>query len=504
MVFVTSSPTMMRLSHCASLNTYSFYVSAFMYITYVSMLLRHLGQRLVDYLEVTTAVRCKSRRCSTINVAFKPDMTMASDGSSEFKTINVAIDTLALKRTSTYMLYSDQSVLYECQFDGYQDTLYTHTSCQYYHNCTITDTIDFIFKNTQVLFQNCHIQFRRRMDNQQNIMIAQGCKEKRSEWRHSDSQLHHRALPGVKGRRRQVPHLPQPAVERGWLPWSGDFGLNICYYAKVGNHGTDADISKRAKWRGVKLCLLKGDDLNAPTLSVIAQVCVVAVVLHLDIAVIAVVRCKSRRCSTINVVFKPNVTVASDDSGDFKTINMTMAKMTLKSTGTYMMYVKARMYNEYMSMVRDMSRLAMSNDGATKTIIIGNRSLMMNITTRDTVNMEAIENGFFMRGIDVDNTVDAKKHQTMALCMQNNQSMLYESQFDGYHDTLYTHTSRRYYRDCTITGTIDFIFENTQVLFQNCLNQGWLPWLSDFGLNTSYDAEVGNRGTDADMRKHAK
>ncbi|KAL5205525.1 hypothetical protein ABZP36_033734 [Zizania latifolia] len=39
----------------------------------------------------------------------------------------------------------------------------------------------------------------------------------------------------------------------GWLPWLGDFGLNTCYFAEVKNHGAGADMSKRVKWRGIKV-----------------------------------------------------------------------------------------------------------------------------------------------------------------------------------------------------------------------------------------------------------
>ncbi|XP_062213768.1 probable pectinesterase/pectinesterase inhibitor 21 [Phragmites australis] len=169
--------------------------------------------------------------------------------------------------------------------------------------------------------------------------------------------------------------------------------------------------------------------------------------------------------------FKPNVTVAADGSGDFKTINEALAKVPLKSATTYVMYIKAGTYKEYVSVARNVTNLVMIGDGATKTIITGNKSFMLNITTKDTATMEAIGNGFFMRGIGVENTAGAKNHQAVALRVQSDMSAFYECQFDGYQDTLYTHTSRQYYRDCVISGTIDFIFGNAQVVLQNCLIQ---------------------------------
>jgi len=183
---------------------------------------------------------------------------------------------------------------------------------------------------------------------------------------------------------------------------------------------------------------------------------------------------KKRRLLEVSISepdFKPDVTVAADGSGDYKTINEALAKVPLKSEETYVMYIKEGVYEEYVSVARNVTNLIMIGEGAEKTIVTGNKSFTMNITTKDTATMEAIGNGFYMRGIGVENTAGAKNHQAVALRVQSDQSVFFECRFDGYQDTLYTHTSRQYYRDCTITGTIDFIFGNAQVVFQNCLIQ---------------------------------
>jgi len=171
----------------------------------------------------------------------------------------------------------------------------------------------------------------------------------------------------------------------------------------------------------------------------------------------------SRRLLEESPEFKPNVTVAADGSGDVKTIKEALDRVPPKNAAMYVVYVKAGTYKEYVSVGRPQTNVAFIGDGADKTIITGNKNFKMNLTTKDTATMEAIGNGFFMKGVRVENTAGAENHQAVALRVQSDQAVFYQCTFDGYQDTLYTHAQRQFFRDCTVTGTIDFIFGNSQV-----------------------------------------
>ncbi|MQM01611.1 hypothetical protein Taro_034367 [Colocasia esculenta] len=69
---------------------------------------------------------------------------------------------------------SDHSVFYCCSFKGYQDTLYAHSGNQFYRECDIYGTNDFIFGDAAAVFQNCNILIRRPMHGRGNVVKAQG------------------------------------------------------------------------------------------------------------------------------------------------------------------------------------------------------------------------------------------------------------------------------------------------------------------------------------------
>ena len=73
---------------------------------------------------------------------------------------------------------------------------------------------------------------------------------------------------------------------------------------------------------------------------------------------------------------------------------------------------------------------------------------------------------FLARDLTIENAAGPSKHQAVALRVNADLSAFYRCSFAGYQDTLYTHTSRQYYRDCTVSGTIDFIFGNALSLYE--------------------------------------
>lgn len=102
--------------------------------------------------------------------------------------------------------------------------------------------------------------------------------------------------------------------------------------------------------------------------------------------------------------------------------------------------------------------------------------------------------------ITFQNTAGASKHQAVALRSGADLSAFYTCSFEGYQDTLYTHSMRQFYRDCDIYGTIDFIFGNAAVVLQNCNIYARLPLVGQFNTITAQGRTDINQNTGTSLQ----
>ncbi|CAI9103967.1 OLC1v1002566C1 [Oldenlandia corymbosa var. corymbosa] len=164
---------------------------------------------------------------------------------------------------------ADFSVFYQCSFEGYQDTLYTHAMRQFYRECDVYGTIDYIFGNAAVVLQHCNIYSRLPLKGQFNTVTAQGktdinqntgttihdCNIKASPDLASNNAY---AVQTYLGRpwktyattivmESYLDNLINPA---GWSIWTGNQSLDTCYYAEYNNTGPGSSTANRVTWLG--------------------------------------------------------------------------------------------------------------------------------------------------------------------------------------------------------------------------------------------------------------
>ncbi|CAO2841626.1 unnamed protein product [Amaranthus hypochondriacus] len=167
----------------------------------------------------------------------------------------------------------------------------------------------------------------------------------------------------------------------------------------------------------------------------------------------------------------PNVVVALDGSGDFTKIMDAIAAAPSHSTNRFVIYVKKGLYDEIVEIKRKKTYIMIYGDGIDATIITGNRSVFDGYTTYRSATFAVTGANFIARDITFQNTAGPEKHQAVAFRSDSDLSAIYRCAFRGYQDTLYAHANRQFFRECTITGTVDFMFGDAVAIFQSCLIQ---------------------------------
>ncbi|MCL7031257.1 hypothetical protein MKW94_011433 [Papaver nudicaule] len=165
---------------------------------------------------------------------------------------------------------------------------------------------------------------------------------------------------------------------------------------------------------------------------------------------------------------KPNVVVALDGSGKYRSVNEALQEVPADNKKPFIIYVKQGVYYEWINVTQRMTNLVLIGDGATKTKISHNQGYTVTRQTYVTATFGVDAVGFIAKDIGFENSAGPAKFQAVALRVSSDMCIFYRVRVDGYQDSLFAHRGRQFYRECTISGTIDFIFGDAVALFQRC------------------------------------
>ncbi|GJP81230.1 hypothetical protein CLOP_g11395 [Closterium sp. NIES-67] len=150
----------------------------------------------------------------------------------------------------------DRSAFFECAFEANQDTLYVDAGRQYYKDCYIGGTIDFIFGDAAVVIDNPTIVVHK--SSSFSTITASGRESETPTGiviRNAKISTDSGAMDVYLGRpwkncARTVfvnCYMPAELERDGWSTWGGDTKGSCLYYAEKGSTGPGYSAS-RASW----------------------------------------------------------------------------------------------------------------------------------------------------------------------------------------------------------------------------------------------------------------
>ncbi|KAF5949440.1 hypothetical protein HYC85_011433 [Camellia sinensis] len=170
---------------------------------------------------------------------------------------------------------ADFAAMYKCTIIGYQDTLYVHSFRQFYRECDIYGTIDFIFGNAAVAFQASNIVSRKPMPGQFTVITAQSrdildkntgisiqnCSIVAAEDLYNMNNSARSKIKSYLGRLWKVyaqmvyieSYIDEFIDLAGWTEWPSSDpqgGLDSLYNGEYENSGPGSGTENRVSWAG--------------------------------------------------------------------------------------------------------------------------------------------------------------------------------------------------------------------------------------------------------------
>lgn len=164
---------------------------------------------------------------------------------------------------------AEKAVFYKCKITGYQDTLFADRTHQFYRDCDIYGTVDFIFGDATAIFQNCNLFARdtgavftahsRNSLKESSGYVIQNCSLKASPEIATNVATNVSKMNAYLGRpwrKFSTVIVMESFIDAIFNPlgWEtmGNSNGELVTYREYQNRGGGANVTGRVKWEGYK------------------------------------------------------------------------------------------------------------------------------------------------------------------------------------------------------------------------------------------------------------
>ncbi|CAL4947065.1 unnamed protein product [Urochloa decumbens] len=193
--------------------------------------------------------------------------------------------------------------------------------------------------------------------------------------------------------------------------------------------------------------------------------------------------------------------VAQDGSGNYRTVKEAVDAAPDGGKRRYVIYVKKGVYRENVEVGNKKRELMIVGDGMDATVITGSRNVVDGATTFNSATLAVAGDGIILQDLRVENTAGPTKQQAVALRVSADRAVAYRCRVDGYQDTLYAHALRQFYRECFVSGTVDFVFGNAAAVLQGCALAARVPLRGQQNAVTAQGREDPNQSTGTSVHR---
>ncbi|XP_020228674.1 probable pectinesterase 53 [Cajanus cajan] len=172
------------------------------------------------------------------------------------------------------------------------------------------------------------------------------------------------------------------------------------------------------------------------------------------------------------------IRVSQDGAGDFKTITEALNSVPLRNTRRVIVSIAPGVYREKIMIPRTLAFITLLGDGGDPPTITGNDTASFNgrdgtpLGTFQSATVAVDASYFVAINIKFENSaphvIGRRGEQGVALRISGTKAAFYNCTFYGDQDTLYDHKGLHYFNNCSIQGSVDFIFGSGRSLYQNC------------------------------------